>query len=909
MKITSIKILDNFLEINNIKLNPSKFLKHKIDNSTNVKDLPEDIVESIIFDAYNSSSKILKRLVGRIEDKYDILIGRLLKNLLKKYIDFRFDEDLNNFFDYFKKFSNDVKENELEGIIKDVFISIEYNLARSNSLDNFLINLIKSIEDDNETRIYDYLNFLYSRLLNFNELNIISLKGLFQENEEIINKEFDRLELKTLKDFCDNANLGKRELIVNQFNKSYNEILEKRYLYEQKVSTAILNITDDLFREFPNKEEFYSYLFSLIRYLYSIIRNHRILAIKIENIISNDINIKWEIFAYLSIFSEKFIKQPEKRGYYKPEEVFKDSIRFLYNLDLKDEEFEQIRKFYKNKIQFKHLNNLSISHIENVNELLDDFRNIYTGFTFDDCYILRKNHKKDNTHELDFIKNLNEILIIFSKHKFNDSKIPCPICGSLKISGNSYPKVGIKSWECKNPLCGERSKTNRGKRYSERTIFMQDSIYDLTTENLISRNMIKKWRKDVVDIEKEDDIYKMLIKYYSYKDDSILVINSNELDIELIKNLKKFSEIEARDLKFLSTSQFETNHIKADIDLKLFDEFFNSRHFNYINHFITNSFIVDDIKIQDERKIEIFCSEKRKIKLIQGDCFKTMQKFNRNSIDCMVTSPPYYNARDYSQWANLYSYLNEMYKIILVSNIILKPGGVFVFNVGDIYGNPNTTVKSKMGEKRIPLGSYIMYLFLKAGFELLENFIWNKGEPQSQRHKNDGIFTPFYQKPTNCYEHIIIFKKKGAPLKKSQNPDEIPWKTNIPKFSPVIKIDSNGENRYGHSAPFPPDIPEFACKCFTYENDILLDPFSGSLTSALEAIKNKRIGVGIEILEEYIDLSYKRANDNNIEIELFKNSPDEFKKIKKDKYQFKKLEMNKNAKSRNKNQNSLDIYL
>ena len=58
-------------------------------------------------------------------------------------------------------------------------------------------------------------------------------------------------------------------------------------------------------------------------------------------------------------------------------------------------------------------------------------------------------------------------------------------------------------------------------------------------------------------------------------------------------------------------------------------------------------------------------------------------------------------------------------------------------------------------------GMGCLLLFRKSGFELLDNIIWNKGETQSNRHKNDGNFTPYYQKPANCYEHMFIFKKPG----------------------------------------------------------------------------------------------------------------------------------------------------
>jgi DNA modification methylase len=73
------------------------------------------------------------------------------------------------------------------------------------------------------------------------------------------------------------------------------------------------------------------------------------------------------------------------------------------------------------------------------------------------------------------------------------------------------------------------------------------------------------------------------------------------------------------------------------------------------------------------------------------------------------------------------------------------------------------------------------------------------------------------------------------------------WRRDIVKFPPVIKIDNNGNNRLGHSAPFPKDIPEMAIKYFSYEGEKVLDPFAGSFTTAIVAKKLNRQGIGIEI--------------------------------------------------------------
>ena len=297
------------------------------------------------------------------------------------------------------------------------------------------------------------------------------------------------------------------------------------------------------------------------------------------------------------------------------------------------------------------------------------------------------------------------------------------------------------------------------------------------------------------------------------------------------------------------------------------------------------------------------------IKIIWGDCLNVMQGMKSESIHLMVTSPPYYNAREYSQWSNLNDYLDDMRAVIKEAYRVLDNHRVFVFNVGDIFDNDNITTTSTWGKRRIPLGAYFIKIFEEESFTFVDDFIWDKGEVQSERHKNGNKPYPFYQYPMNCYEHILIFHKhrndnvrypcpvcgtlkvngnayseiglkswecknlecfersksnrgKRFSLKTimtqgrqkdiySISEDFIKkWRRDIIKINPVIKINSKGKNILGHTAPFPIEIPEFAIKMFSYDGEYVLDPFGGSFTSLIAAKQLNRIGIGIELNKE-----------------------------------------------------------
>ena len=311
---------------------------------------------------------------------------------------------------------------------------------------------------------------------------------------------------------------------------------------------------------------------------------------------------------------------------------------------------------------------------------------------------------------------------------------------------------------------------------------------------------------------------------------------------------------------------------------------------------------------RDIKLVNFLNDKSTDLKIIWGDCLQVLREMDSESIHLMVTSPPYYNAREYSKWNNINQYLEDMRDIIRESYRVLDNHRVWIFNVGDVFDNPNTVTESVWGKTRIPLGAYFIKIFEECGFTFVDDIIWDKGEVQSERHKNGDKPYPLYQYPMNCYEHLLVFHKhrldltrypcpQCGSLKVNGNTQSEPglqswecknracfrrsasdrgkrfsiktnlvqsqnnqtkeneinsdlikkWRRDIVKFSPVIKINSKGENIVGHSAPFPEDIPEMAIKFFTYVGEKVLDPFAGSFTTAIVAKKLKRVGIGIDI--------------------------------------------------------------
>jgi len=863
-KRSSLDIIERFLTTRGCQLDPRPYIEKIPVFSCDYANLPGDIVEKIIRDSYDDASPVVKMIAEMLASELKIYIGRVHKNQIKKYIDYEREEDFQIFVKLIGECNIDVEiiKKKCDEIIRSC------SSILGQSIPVFWRNLEDAIIKENIDRVKDYIVFLYSRLLALNENRRISLRFLFQQERDLIRKELvsgegskardgDYLELER---FCENPMIEDHASIITKFNKKYLEILEKGDDTRGKKSLIYMNLNQAVFDSKGNKNDFFDFLFHCIIKAFDLLRNHRVLAIKVENITHAGLNLKWDIYAQITVFAEKIYPTGFNRTYYHAEEICADVIEHKLGEKLSDEDRKRLKQFYTRDVQdVKNLEGIfSRPEIKNSIEF---FKEPLAGFSFIDCYILQHERAFDNSMEIKFIENKNDLLLVFYKNVVDERKIPCPVCGSLKISGNSYTEIGEKSWECKNPLCAERSKTNRGKRYSMRTIFMQDSLYDLRPENVVPKSLIKVWRKDLVEHWTNTQLSAMMTKYYTYPGETILAINVQDND-----EFRSAVMQEKRNVETISFAEFVPGNVYRK---GAWEEFLNGPLFA--------QFVYEQSKTRDtgdeSRSFPLIKVKKYPICIVQDDCISVMRQIEKKTIHGMVTSPPYYNAREYNQWTNLYNYLNDMYRMIVLAREIIVPGGVFFYNVGDIYDNERTIVKSTMGNKRIPLGAYIILLFQKAGFILLDNVAWYKGEPQSNRQKNDGNFVPFYQRPTNCYEHMFIFKTPGT-LKLARDRSGNTLHSNVQKFSPVIKIGKGGVNKYGHTAPFPPELPLLAISCFTNPGELVFDPYSGSGTTAIAAASCGRSGIGTEMNWEYARLSIIMAREKNLRALLLKRSDD-----------------------------------
>jgi DNA modification methylase len=259
--------------------------------------------------------------------------------------------------------------------------------------------------------------------------------------------------------------------------------------------------------------------------------------------------------------------------------------------------------------------------------------------------------------------------------------------------------------------------------------------------------------------------------------------------------------------------------------------------------------------------------EIRESQMILGDSLKILSGFENESIDLIVTSPPYADSRkklyggvhpdNYVDW--FLSYGKEFKRV-------LKPKGTFILNIKE---------KVVSGERH----TYVIELILelrKQGWLWTEEFIWHKKNSypgkwpnrfrdawerclQFNKDKKFNIYQENVMIPIGGWSKDRLKKLSVKDWKRDESEVESGFGKNVSNWltrnmvypDNVLHLATECSNK-NHPSVFPYRLPEFFIKLFSKENDIVLDPFAGSGTTVRVAEYLGRVGVGIEINESYI---------------------------------------------------------
>jgi len=249
--------------------------------------------------------------------------------------------------------------------------------------------------------------------------------------------------------------------------------------------------------------------------------------------------------------------------------------------------------------------------------------------------------------------------------------------------------------------------------------------------------------------------------------------------------------------------------------------------------------------------------------ILNDDCLDVLP--NLSDIDLTITSPPYYNAREYSHWSSYEDYIEFMGESISLIFNATKPGRFFCLNSSPVIEKRESRQHESI---RIPIPFHLFNLCEKAGWSFIDEIIWLKPEGAA-KNRNGGFFRhrkPCAYKPNLVTENILVFRKLDGNLidkiVRSYSGDLLDKSlvTGDYERSNVWKI--NPETKRKHSAPFPLELPEKLIKYYSYFDDLILDPFMGSGTTGIACKNTGRQFIGIEKDPDYFKLAQTRINTN-----------------------------------------------
>ena len=291
------------------------------------------------------------------------------------------------------------------------------------------------------------------------------------------------------------------------------------------------------------------------------------------------------------------------------------------------------------------------------------------------------------------------------------------------------------------------------------------------------------------------------------------------------------------DENFLKLGDEIKNYFNNEVLNKMHDYFFYKK--NHVKKFRT--------KIYD------------KPILLRGNNVATLKKIEENSVQLIFTSPPYYNAKIYSNYHSYQDYLNDMYKTLEVCQKVLEDGRFIIINVSPVISKrPGREFESI----RYPIHFDFHNLLTRAGFYFVDEIQWIKPE-SSVKNRNGGYqqtHMPLSYKPNCINESIMVYRKNCNFL----------LDKNIAIYDKSFANDENFESsncwyiaptaNKNHPAVFPKELCKKILKYYSFRGDVVLDPFAGSGTFGEVAIEMKRIPILCEQNEIYCDFINKENN-------------------------------------------------
>lgn len=265
--------------------------------------------------------------------------------------------------------------------------------------------------------------------------------------------------------------------------------------------------------------------------------------------------------------------------------------------------------------------------------------------------------------------------------------------------------------------------------------------------------------------------------------------------------------------------------------------FYNSKLYEGLNGGKDVEYVENQIPPQNINKI--FCKSS-----------EDMSELPDNSIHLMVTSPPYNVGKEYDENLSLTDYMSLLRRVFEETYRVLVPGGRACINIANLGRKPY-----------LPLHIYIIEDMQDIGFLMRGEILWDKGSSASPSTAWGTYLKANNPVLRDVHEYILVFCKdtftRSNPLKRSNT---ISKEEFLEYTKSVWKFGAERASKVGHPAPFPVELPYRLIQLYTFEGDIVLDPFVGSGSTCIAALKTNRKYVAYDIDKKYCDLTGRRIS-------------------------------------------------
>lgn len=221
------------------------------------------------------------------------------------------------------------------------------------------------------------------------------------------------------------------------------------------------------------------------------------------------------------------------------------------------------------------------------------------------------------------------------------------------------------------------------------------------------------------------------------------------------------------------------------------------------------------------------------------------------SVHLMVTSPPYNVTKEYDENLTLNEYRELLKKVFSEVYKKLVTGGRACVNLANLGRKPY-----------IALHSYIIQDMLEIGFLMRGEIIWNKASSASPSTAWGTWLSAANPILRDIHEYILVFSKEAF------NRKNLPGKTStitkeqfLEYTKSVWAFSAESARKVGHPAPFPVELPYRLIQLYTFKDEVVLDPFCGSGSACIAAIKSGRHYIGYDTEEEYVQLAERRIRE------------------------------------------------